>query len=116
MHYFIPSTYNHLLEVTADAYDNWYNAFAKDYLLPECYFVSKEGHKYSIETMYQGACDKSENPPLPFVVIFFPDKSIITPDGIKTIPENEEYYFATYQEMKTKYDKLIADNEEIHHH
>jgi hypothetical protein len=106
MRYFIPQD-NELLEVSDAYYETWYELCASQFLLPEISFTTEEGNEHFIETMYLGACDVSEMEPLPFVVIFFPDKMIITENGVTTIPQNEEFYFKTFEEMKAKYNSLL---------
>lgn len=106
MRYFIPSG-KKLKEVNEKEYDDWALYEIQDYLLPG-YSLMKGDILYSMETMYKGACDKDEIPPLPFILFYFEDEFIISEDGIsKPVRMDITECFESFDELQKRRNELI---------
>lgn len=94
-----------LVETDSDGYEQWMETEWQNVKLPD--WVFRLGKKrFYIETMFQGALDKSEGP-FPFVILYFEDQWL-DEAGESFVPRDyDQTYFGSYEEWKTEYEKLI---------
>jgi len=96
-----------LKEVSADEYEKWDSSA----FILEPFYVSVKDVVYTVETHYHGSIDDYEEI-LPFVMVWFKDELVLRKNlkGIKQEYRKDEIeYFATFDEMKKRYDDFRAD-------
>ena len=94
-----------LVETDSESYERWIETEWEDIKLPDYVFTAGKKRFY-IETMFQGALDKSEGF-FPFVLLYFEDQWL-DEAGESILPiDNDSFYYESYEEWKDEYEKLI---------
>jgi hypothetical protein len=94
-----------LVETNCDDYEAWMTSVWQNIKLPN--YVLKLGNKrYSVETMFQGALDKSEGD-FPFIVLYFEDMWMDEAGESKVPVDNDAFYFGDIHQWKECYDNQI---------
>ena len=94
-----------LIETNSEDYETWMETAWKDIKLAN--YVLKIGTKrYSVETMFQGALDKSEGD-FPFIVLYFEDLWVDEAGEAKVPIDSDTFYFGDINEWKQCYESQI---------
>jgi hypothetical protein len=94
-----------LVETNSEDYEAWMETTWNDIKLP-IYVLKLGNRRYTVESMFQGALDKSEGD-FPFIVLYFEDMWVDEAGEAKVAIDGDSFYFADIYEWKDCYENLV---------